>query len=124
MKKNDPDSPESPSVTVSEEPGPTRVSNVTRIDRGARSRTPKKSAPVSKVFAVAPDVDTAILLAHASENLALLSVMTSKLAAQLDSPHRNVVMAIQQLAGLAEMLINRAMENLDYPHSPIKPVCH
>lgn len=124
MKKNDPDSTENPIETVSEDAGPPRASNVTRIDRGARSRTQKRSAPVSKIFAVAPDVDAAILLAHASENLALLSVMTSKLATQLDSPHRNVIMAIQQLAGLAEMLINRAMENLDYPHSPIKPVCH
>ncbi|MBK5549081.1 hypothetical protein JFU49_02095 [Pseudomonas sp. TH03] len=124
MKKNDPDSTENPIATVSEDLGPTRVSNVTRIDRGARLRTPKKSVPVSKIFKVAPDVDTITLLAHASENLALLSVMTSKLATQLDSPHRNVVLAIQQLAGLAEILINRALENLDYPQSPIKPVCH
>ncbi|MEB0223057.1 DUF6124 family protein [Pseudomonas sp. 10S4] len=79
---------------------------------------------MSKIFKVAPDVDTITLLAHASENLALLSVMTSKLATQLDSPHRNVVLAIQQLAGLAEILINRALENLDYPQSPIKPICH
>lgn len=79
---------------------------------------------MSKIFKVAPDADTHILLAHASENLALLSVITSKLATQLEGPHRNAVLAIQQLAGLAEILINRTLENLDAPQSTIKPVCH
>src|SRR5471030_1229886 len=90
----------------------------------ARLRAPKQPDPVSHIFTILPDVDSPTLLAHASETLASLNVMSTDLADQLEGSHRNVALAIQQLAVLAEMLINRALDNLDSPESKVKPVCH
>lgn len=56
--------------------------------------------------------------------LASLDVMTTDLTDQLEGSHRKVALAIQQLAVLAEMFINRALDNLDSPESSVKPVCH
>jgi hypothetical protein len=71
-----------------------------------------------------PDVDTPTLLAHASETLASMNVMTTDLADQLEGSHRNVALPIQQLAVLAEMLINRALDNLDSSLPAVTPVSH
>lgn len=71
-----------------------------------------------------PDVDTPTLLAHASETLASLNVMTTDLADladQLEGSHRNMALAMQQLAVLAEMLINRTLDNLDSPCQQSRP---
>lgn len=124
MKKTHPDSIENPTPAGSEDLDPTRLSTVTRRADSARLRNPKHVVSLGKIFNVAQDADTRTLLAHASENLALLSVMTTRLAAQLEGPHRSVVLAIQQLAGLAEIQINQALDNLDAPQSTVKPVCH
>ncbi|MCP1441762.1 hypothetical protein J3D54_000894 [Pseudomonas sp. GGS8] len=64
------------------------------------------------------------LLGHTSETLASLNVMTTDLADQLEGSHRNVALAMQQLAVLAEMLINRALDNLDSPVSAVTPARH
>lgn len=75
----------------------------------------KHPDPVSQVFTIVPDVDTISLLCHACETLASLNVMSTDLACELESSRRNVALAIQQMAVLAELLVNRALDNLDPP---------
>ncbi|MDF9883198.1 hypothetical protein OKW12_004366 [Pseudomonas silensiensis] len=48
--------------------------------------------------------------------LASLNVMTTDLACDLEGSRRNVALAIQQLAVLGELLVNRALDNLDPPN--------
>jgi hypothetical protein len=66
-------------------------------------------------FAVVPDVDTVSMLCHASETLASLGVMATDLARELEGPRRHVILAIQQLSALGELLVNRALDNLEPP---------
>jgi len=77
-------------------------------------------------FTLRPNIDTLSLLAHACETAASLNVMSADLARDLESSHRNVALAIQQLAVLAELLVNRALDNLDPPYGiqrhPVAPV--
>ena len=122
MKKTNP--LENPTLSESEDLDLTQLSQATQRAVSARLRNPKQPDPVSHVFTILPDVDTPTLLAHASETLASLNVMTTDLADQLEGSHRNVALAIQQLAVLAEMLINRALDNLDSPTPAVMPVCH
>jgi len=66
-------------------------------------------------FAVVPDVDIEAMLCHASETLSSLSVMSADLARELEGPRRQVILAIQQLSALSELLVNRALDNLEVP---------
>ncbi|PWK44589.1 hypothetical protein C7534_102139 [Pseudomonas sp. OV226] len=65
------------------------------------------------MFLVAPNMGTESLLAQACESLASASVMTSDFAANLIGPQRNTVLAIQQIIMLAELAVNRALDNVD-----------
>ena len=89
------------------------LSKATERTVSARLRNPKRPDPISHVFTLLPDIDTPTLLAHACETLASLSVMTTDLACELEGSRRNVALAIQQLSVLAELLVNRALDNLD-----------
>ncbi|MGF6225802.1 DUF6124 family protein [Pseudomonas frederiksbergensis] len=124
MKKTKPKPRGNPVTPESETLDLTQLSKATQRAVSARLRNPKQPDPVSHVFTILPDVDTPTLLAHASETLASMNVMTTDLADQLEGSHRNVALAIQQLAVLAEMLINRALDNLDSPLPAVTPVCH
>ncbi|MBK5549083.1 MULTISPECIES: DUF6124 family protein [unclassified Pseudomonas] len=124
MKKITPNPPETDTSSETETLDITQLSEAIQRRVTARLRDPKQPDPVSHIFTILPDVDSPTLLAHASETLASLNVMSTDLADQLEGSHRNVALAIQQLAVLAEMLINRALDNLDSPESKVKPVCH
>lgn len=124
MKKITPNPPETDTPSEPETFDLTQLSQATQRAVSARLRNPKQPDPVSHVFTILPDVDTPTLLGHASETLASLNVMTTDLADQLEGSHRNVALAMQQLAVLAEMLINRALDNLDSPMPAVEPVCH
>jgi hypothetical protein len=67
----------------------------------------------STMFIVAPNVDTESLLAHACESLATASVLTSDFANDLIGPQRHTALAIQQVIMLAELAVNRALDNVD-----------
>ncbi|AEV60491.1 hypothetical protein VP02_24075 [Pseudomonas ogarae] len=75
----------------------------------------EQPGPVSPVFTILPNVDTQSLLCHASETLASLNVMSTGLAGELQGAHRSMAMALQQLTELGELLVNRALENLEPP---------
>ena len=67
----------------------------------------------STMFIVAPNMDTESLLAHACESLATASVLASDFANDLTGPQRYTVLAIQQSIMLAELAVNRALDNVD-----------
>ncbi|WP_448722857.1 DUF6124 family protein [Pseudomonas farris] len=67
----------------------------------------------SAMFIVAPNMDTESLLAHAYESLASASVLASDFANNLIGPQRYTALAIQQSIMLAELAVNRALDNVD-----------
>ncbi|UVM49726.1 MULTISPECIES: DUF6124 family protein [unclassified Pseudomonas] len=99
---------ENPATSAPETLDPTQRPHTTERTVSARRRNPNRN-----IFSVRPDVDTTTLLAHASETLASLNVMTLDFANQLEGSQRNVALALQQLTMLTELLVNRARENLD-----------
>jgi hypothetical protein len=111
MKKHSPNPPDS----ATESPDLSDLSRAIERTISARLRNPNHPSPISHIFTIVPDVDTPTLLAHACETLASLNVMTTDLACDLEGSRRNVALAIQQLAVLGELLVNRALDNLDPP---------
>ncbi|RBB98397.1 hypothetical protein C3E97_024515 [Pseudomonas sp. MWU12-2115] len=71
----------------------------------------------SSMFQVAPDMDNESLLAHACESLASASIMTSDIAVYVDSPQRQTILAIQQIIMLAELAVNRVLDNVEITQS-------
>ncbi|WP_454875753.1 DUF6124 family protein [Pseudomonas farris] len=67
----------------------------------------------STMFIVAPNMDTESLLAHAYESLATASVLAGDFANDLIGPQRYTALAIQQSIMLAELAVNRALDNVD-----------
>ena len=59
-----------------------------------------------------PNIDTESLLAHACESLASASVMASDFATFLDGPQRSMLLGIQQVIMLADLAVNRALDNV------------
>jgi hypothetical protein len=115
MKKTAPNSAQSPDRSIYEPVDISKLSEITEPLVSARLRNPNRPDPVSHVFTIVPNVDTESLLCHACETLASLNVMATDLACELEGSRRNVMLAIQQLAVLGELLVNRALDNLDPP---------
>ncbi|WP_458370387.1 DUF6124 family protein [Pseudomonas fluorescens] len=65
------------------------------------------------MFMIVPNMDTESLLAHACESLASANVMASDFATFLNGPQRNTALAIAQIIMLAELAVNRALDNVD-----------
>ncbi len=79
-------------------------------------RTLKNVIPPHKpstMFVIAPGIGTETLLAHACESLASASVMASDFAGFLEGSQRNTMLGIQQVIMLAELAVNRALDNVD-----------
>ncbi|PNB71940.1 hypothetical protein C1X64_22675 [Pseudomonas sp. GW456-E7] len=74
----------------------------------------KNNAPhnPSTMFTIAPNIDTESLLTHACESLASVSVMASDFATFLDGPQRSMLLGIQQVIMLADLAVNRALDNV------------
>ncbi|MEO8644522.1 DUF6124 family protein [Pseudomonas sp.] len=115
MKKFGTNSAETPNDSPNDTVASSRPAKVTEqlVSVPLRTHTPPASA--NCFFAVVPDVDTEALLCHASETLASLSVMATDLARELEGPRRHVIVGIQQLSALGELLVNRALDNLEPP---------
>ncbi|VVN44568.1 DUF6124 family protein [Pseudomonas fluorescens] len=67
----------------------------------------------NSLFMVVPDMDTETLLANACESLASANVMANDFATYLSGPQRNTALAIAQIIMLAELAVNRALDNVD-----------
>ncbi|MFJ4248620.1 DUF6124 family protein [Pseudomonas sp. NPDC089741] len=72
----------------------------------------------STMFQVAPDQDSESLLVHACESLAQASLMTSDIAAYIELPQRRTILAIQQIIMLAELAVNRVLDNHEISQAP------
>ncbi|MCU0119831.1 DUF6124 family protein [Pseudomonas sp. B2M1-30] len=112
MKKDDPNAVESPTISESKALTITERSRVAERPEKVRRRH-AQLVPVSKIFSVRPDADLLTLMAHASQNLASLSVMTLDLVNDPQGPQRSRAVAIHQLTGLTEMLVSSALIKLD-----------
>jgi hypothetical protein len=71
--------------------------------------TPNPPRNPSPMFFIAPDINNETLLAHACESLASASVMTN----DFEGSQRNTALAIAQIIMLAELAVNRVLDNLD-----------
>ena len=69
----------------------------------------------STIFVIAPNVDSETLLAHACETLASANVMASELAFNQSGPMCNLMLGVQQMISLAELSVNRVLDQFD-PH--------
>jgi len=76
-----------------------------------------KDRRTSTMFVIAPNVDNESLLAHTCETLASLNVMASDLAFALEGHTRSSALAIQQMVSMAELAVNRVLDQLDPPGS-------
>jgi hypothetical protein len=110
LKKITPNPPETSTDT-----DPLDLSETTERAVSARLRNPSHTDPISHVFTITPGVDSTTLLSHACETLASLNVLITDLACKLESSKRNVALSIQQLAVIAELLVNQALDNVDPP---------
>lgn len=72
----------------------------------------------STMFQVSPGMDNESLLVHACESLASASIMTSDIAAYVDTPQRHTILAIQQIIMLAELAVSRVLDNVEVSQSP------
>ncbi|KAF2392864.1 DUF6124 family protein [Pseudomonas frederiksbergensis] len=75
--------------------------------------TPNPPHTPSHLFQVVPNATTEALMVYASESLASASVMASDFAGFVEGTHRNTLLGIQQVIMLAELSVNRALDNLD-----------
>jgi hypothetical protein len=67
----------------------------------------------NSIFSIVPNVHSETLLAHACETLASASVMASELAFILEGPKCNLALAIEQMISLAELSVNRVLDQVD-----------
>ncbi|MHC8301447.1 DUF6124 family protein [Pseudomonas sp. ZS1P83] len=67
----------------------------------------------SSMFMISPGMDTESLLAHACESLASANVMASDFATYLTGSQRSTALAIAQIIMLADLAVNRALDNID-----------
>jgi len=113
MKKITPDPPEA--SAASDTSHLDELSKASHRVVSKRLRNPNHADPICHVFTIVPNVDTETLLCHACETLASLNVLTTDLACQLEGSPRSLALSIQQLAVIGELLVNRALDNVDPP---------
>ncbi|VVM62445.1 hypothetical protein PS662_01377 [Pseudomonas fluorescens] len=75
----------------------------------------KTSSPhtPTTMYSITPGIDTETLLASACESLASASVMACDFAVFVSGPQRRMLLGIQQLIMLADLAVNRALDNID-----------
>ncbi|MNQ56245.1 hypothetical protein D3C85_703620 [compost metagenome] len=84
------------------------------IDTESSSHKPKMAERrPNPIFTIAPNVNNETLLVHACETLASASVMASELAFILNGPKCNLALGIQQMIALAELSVNRVLDQVD-----------
>lgn len=113
MKKLSPNPPEVPAEADTLDP--VQLSETIERTVSARLRNPSHADPISHIFTITAGVDSTTLLSHACETLASLNVLITDLACKLEGSKRNVALSIQQLAVIAELLVNQALDNIDPP---------
>jgi hypothetical protein len=115
MPKPTPNPPETEPTSPSENVGPENPDeNSDRIpslaDIRATPRTP------CTMYTIDPHIDVETLLGDACESLASAHVMTLDLADRTYGTSLNTLLGIAQVIMLAELSVNRALDQLDNPN--------
>jgi hypothetical protein len=69
-------------------------------------------------YLIAPGIDSEELLGDACETLTSAKTMAADFAGLVDGSHRHVLLGIAQLIMLAELAVNRVLDNLDVAAEP------
>ncbi|RON71197.1 DUF6124 family protein [Pseudomonas fluorescens] len=121
MKKHTPNPPETDCTTPYESPDSKKFHEAAEraLDHYLKPNalTLRFHKP-STMFQVAPNQDSESLLVHACESLAQANILASDIAAYVDLPQRRTIMAIQQIVMLAELAVNRVLDNHEIPQPP------
>ncbi|MFJ7314348.1 DUF6124 family protein [Pseudomonas sp. NPDC098747] len=91
------------------------------IASGSSQRKPRRTVPLKQMFSVREDVDTATLLAHASDLLESLALISANFADEYNGSQRHIAVAIKQLSALAEIVVCRARDQVVQQGSPASP---
>ncbi|WHS60222.1 DUF6124 family protein [Pseudomonas sp. G2-4] len=67
----------------------------------------------NQLFIVSPHIDTETLLANASEDLLSISTIAADLADDVDDSRRCVALAISRMADGVQLLVERALDDLE-----------
>ena len=67
------------------------------------------------IFTIRPGINSETLLVHAYETLASANVMATELSSFLSGPTCNLALGIQQMIVLAQLSVNRVLDQLDSP---------
>jgi len=67
----------------------------------------------TRLFIVAPNIDTETLLANASEDLQSISTIAADLADDVDDSRRCIALAISRMADGVQLLVERALDDLE-----------
>ncbi|POA34881.1 MULTISPECIES: DUF6124 family protein [unclassified Pseudomonas] len=121
MFKQTPNPPEDPTTSPYESIDSKKLHEAAEraLDHHLGTPPPKihlADARKGQLFIVAPGVDTDSLLANASEDIASIKAIAGDLAFEIEGSRRNVALAIYRMAEGAQLLIDRAMDNLDPPN--------
>ncbi|WP_411386489.1 DUF6124 family protein [Pseudomonas sp. MPB03] len=98
-------------------------------DRAAAERAlnhylnPKPSEPstdqrIDSLFSVTAKADADTLLTSTSETLASIKAMAEDLAFEVDGTRRSVALGIHQLVELCQLLVDKALDQLEVPATP------
>ncbi|KQW18844.1 MULTISPECIES: DUF6124 family protein [Pseudomonas] len=98
-------------------------------DRAAAERAlnhylnPKKTEPstdqrIDSLFSVTAKADADTLLTSTSETLASIKAMAEDLAFEVEGTRRSVALGIHQLVELCQLLVDKALDQLEAPASP------
>ncbi|XXE14552.1 hypothetical protein J3P89_24025 [Pseudomonas sp. Z1-14] len=73
---------------------------------------------IDSLFAVTAVADTDTLLTSASETLASIKAMAEDLAFEVEGTRRSVALGIHQLVELCQLLVDKALDQLEAQASP------
>ncbi|SFH48586.1 DUF6124 family protein [Pseudomonas sp. NFACC45] len=84
---------------------------------------PKKPEPstdprIDSLFSVTAKADADTLLTSTSETLASVKAMAENLAFEVEGTRRSVALGIHQLVELCQLLVDKALDQLEAPGSP------
>ncbi|EJM86239.1 MULTISPECIES: DUF6124 family protein [unclassified Pseudomonas] len=117
MRKVTPDPPDADNTSPNESPSTQKPDEATNRDDDDRhsSFADIKATPRTPctMYTVNPEVDVQTLLGCVSESLASASVITMDVADRETGTSRNSLLGIHQIIMLAEISVNRALDQLD-----------
>jgi hypothetical protein len=90
------------------------------LDHYLNPRPPEPSTDqrIDSLFSVTAKADTDTLLTSTSETLASVKAMAEDLAFEVEGTRRSVALGIHQLVELCQLLVDKALDQLEAPASP------